>query len=240
MKHLGRRVQAGSMLNEPFSMGVRISRKASAGKWLCPCSPSNHAAATLFARGWCAGVVPEFSGGSTRNFPARWPIETYAQTDAIRPGARPRRNHHANLSKEVAAKAVPRAHDIILSIISKAQDLHGMTIHAFVFLSTHAYFLLSPAVCGNASYACGSARLPQIAISSVNYVALHPAGVYLPEQNVIDQSQRARVYASAAAARTEAATFAAPSHHISPVAGFAQELCELSNAPKLQLAFFLL
>jgi hypothetical protein len=34
--------------------------------------------------------------------------------------------------------------DIILGIIGKAQALYAMTIHAFVFLSTHAHFLLSP------------------------------------------------------------------------------------------------
>jgi hypothetical protein len=34
--------------------------------------------------------------------------------------------------------------DIILGIIGKAQALYGMTIHAFVFMSTHAHFLLSP------------------------------------------------------------------------------------------------
>jgi len=34
--------------------------------------------------------------------------------------------------------------DIVLGIVGKAQALYGMTIHAFVFLSTHAHFLLSP------------------------------------------------------------------------------------------------
>jgi hypothetical protein len=38
----------------------------------------------------------------------------------------------------------PELTDIILGIIGKAQALYGMTIHAFVFLSTHAHFLLSP------------------------------------------------------------------------------------------------
>jgi hypothetical protein len=38
--------------------------------------------------------------------------------------------------------------DIILGIIGKAQDLYSMTIHAFVFLSTHAHFLLSPSSAG--------------------------------------------------------------------------------------------
>jgi len=38
--------------------------------------------------------------------------------------------------------------DIILGIIGKAQDLYGMTIHAFVFLSTHAHLLLSPRSAG--------------------------------------------------------------------------------------------
>jgi hypothetical protein len=34
--------------------------------------------------------------------------------------------------------------DIILGILGKAQAIYGMTIHAFVFMSTHAHFLLSP------------------------------------------------------------------------------------------------
>src|SRR5512136_889713 len=38
----------------------------------------------------------------------------------------------------------PELTDIILGIIGKAQALYGMTIHAFVFLSTHAHFLVSP------------------------------------------------------------------------------------------------
>src|SRR5512137_2649562 len=42
----------------------------------------------------------------------------------------------------------PELTDIILGIIGKAQALHGMTIHAFVFLSTHAHFLVSPTSAG--------------------------------------------------------------------------------------------
>jgi hypothetical protein len=38
----------------------------------------------------------------------------------------------------------PELTDIIFGIVGKAQALYGMTIHAFVFLSTHAHFLLSP------------------------------------------------------------------------------------------------
>jgi hypothetical protein len=38
----------------------------------------------------------------------------------------------------------PELTDIILGIIGKAQDMYGMAIHAFVVLSTHAHFLLSP------------------------------------------------------------------------------------------------
>jgi hypothetical protein len=38
----------------------------------------------------------------------------------------------------------PELTDIILGIIGKAQALYSMTIHAFVFLSTHRHFLLSP------------------------------------------------------------------------------------------------
>ena len=38
----------------------------------------------------------------------------------------------------------PELTNIILGIIGKAQTLYTMTIHAFVFLGTHAHFLLSP------------------------------------------------------------------------------------------------
>jgi hypothetical protein len=38
----------------------------------------------------------------------------------------------------------PELNDLILGVIGKAQALYGMSIHAFVFLSTHAHFLLSP------------------------------------------------------------------------------------------------
>jgi hypothetical protein len=42
----------------------------------------------------------------------------------------------------------PELTDLLLGIIGKAQSLYGMTIHAFVFLSTHAHFLLSPSSAG--------------------------------------------------------------------------------------------
>ena len=42
----------------------------------------------------------------------------------------------------------PELTEIILGIIGKAQDMYGMAIHAFVVLSTHAHFLLSPAHTG--------------------------------------------------------------------------------------------
>jgi len=38
----------------------------------------------------------------------------------------------------------PELTDIILGVIGKAQDLYGMAIHAFVVLSNHTHFLLSP------------------------------------------------------------------------------------------------
>jgi hypothetical protein len=38
----------------------------------------------------------------------------------------------------------PELTEIILGIIGRAQDMYGMAIHAFVVLSTHAHFLLSP------------------------------------------------------------------------------------------------
>ena len=48
------------------------------------------------------------------------------------------------LQGRLLLKPSPELTDIILGIIGKAQALYGMTIHAFVFLSTHAHFLLSP------------------------------------------------------------------------------------------------
>src|SRR5512137_501903 len=42
----------------------------------------------------------------------------------------------------------PELTDIILGIVGKAQALYGMTIHAFVFMSTHAHFLVSPTGAG--------------------------------------------------------------------------------------------
>jgi hypothetical protein len=45
-------------------------------------------------------------------------------------------------------KPSPELTDLVLGIVGKAQALYGMTIHAFVFLSTHAHFLLSPTDAG--------------------------------------------------------------------------------------------
>ena len=45
-------------------------------------------------------------------------------------------------------KPSPELTAIILGIIGMAQSLYGMTIHAFVFLSTHSHFLLSPTSAG--------------------------------------------------------------------------------------------
>jgi hypothetical protein len=42
----------------------------------------------------------------------------------------------------------PELTDIILGIIGKAQELYGMTIHAFGLLGIHAHFLLSPTSAG--------------------------------------------------------------------------------------------
>jgi hypothetical protein len=52
------------------------------------------------------------------------------------------------LQGRLLLKPSPELTDIILGIIGKAQSLYGMTIHAFVFLSTHAHFLLSPSSAG--------------------------------------------------------------------------------------------
>jgi putative transposase len=45
-------------------------------------------------------------------------------------------------------KPSPELTDIILGVIGKAQDLYEMTIHAFVVVSNHAHFLLSPSSAG--------------------------------------------------------------------------------------------
>jgi len=48
------------------------------------------------------------------------------------------------LQGRLLLKPSPELTDLILGVIGKAQSRYGMTIHAFVFLSTHAHFLLSP------------------------------------------------------------------------------------------------
>ncbi len=52
------------------------------------------------------------------------------------------------LQGRLLLKPSPELTAIVLGVIGKAQSLYGMTIHAFVFLSTHAHFLLSPASAG--------------------------------------------------------------------------------------------
>jgi hypothetical protein len=52
------------------------------------------------------------------------------------------------LQGRLLLKPSPELTDIILGIIGKAQERYAMTIHAFVFLSTHAHFLLSPSYPG--------------------------------------------------------------------------------------------
>ena len=52
------------------------------------------------------------------------------------------------LQGRLLLKPSPDLTDLILGIVGKAQDLYGMTVHAFVFLSTHAHFLLSPKSAG--------------------------------------------------------------------------------------------
>ena len=52
------------------------------------------------------------------------------------------------LQGRLLLKPSPELTDLILGVIGKAQALYGMTIHAFVFLSTHAHFLVSPSSAG--------------------------------------------------------------------------------------------
>ena len=52
------------------------------------------------------------------------------------------------LQGRLLLKPSPELTDLILGVIGKAQALYGMTIHALVFLSTHAHFLLSPSSAG--------------------------------------------------------------------------------------------
>jgi hypothetical protein len=52
------------------------------------------------------------------------------------------------LQGRLLLKPSPELTDLILGVIGKAQALYGMTIHAFVFLSTHAHFLVSPTSAG--------------------------------------------------------------------------------------------
>jgi hypothetical protein len=48
------------------------------------------------------------------------------------------------LQGRLLLKPSPELTDLILGVIGKAQAIYGMTVHAFVFLSTHAHFLVSP------------------------------------------------------------------------------------------------
>jgi hypothetical protein len=52
------------------------------------------------------------------------------------------------LQGRLLLKPSPELTAIILGVVGKAQTLYGMTIHAFVFLSTHSHFLLSPTSAG--------------------------------------------------------------------------------------------
>jgi hypothetical protein len=48
------------------------------------------------------------------------------------------------IQSRLLLKPSPELTDIVLGVIGKAQSLYGMAIHAFVVLSNHAHFLLSP------------------------------------------------------------------------------------------------
>jgi hypothetical protein len=52
------------------------------------------------------------------------------------------------LQGRLLLKPSPELTDLILGVIGKAQTLYNMTIHAFVFLSTHAHLILSPSSAG--------------------------------------------------------------------------------------------
>jgi hypothetical protein len=52
------------------------------------------------------------------------------------------------LQGRLLLKPSPELTDLILGVIGKAQARYGMTIHVFVFLSTHAHFLVSPSSAG--------------------------------------------------------------------------------------------
>jgi hypothetical protein len=71
--------------------------------------------------------------------------------------ARPLRFVPANALVEITTRTIqgrlllrpsPELTDIILGVIGKAQGLYGMAIHAFVLVSTHSHFLLSPSSAG--------------------------------------------------------------------------------------------
>ena len=71
--------------------------------------------------------------------------------------ARPLRVIHEHSLVEITTRTIhgrlllkpsPELNDLVLGVIGKAQALYGMTIHAFVFLSTHAHFLVSPSSAG--------------------------------------------------------------------------------------------
>jgi REP element-mobilizing transposase RayT len=38
----------------------------------------------------------------------------------------------------------PKLNDLILGVVGRAQEMYGMIIHAFVFMSNHCHFLVAP------------------------------------------------------------------------------------------------
>jgi hypothetical protein len=76
------------------------------------------------------------------------PTTIHAQTAPLRPRRFARRGHHPHYPGQAAPQTLPELTEIILGVIGKAQGLYGMAIHAFVLVSTHAHFLLSPSSAG--------------------------------------------------------------------------------------------
>jgi len=48
------------------------------------------------------------------------------------------------LQGRLLLKPSPQLNDLILGVVGRAQDMYGMVIHAFVFMSNHCHFLLAP------------------------------------------------------------------------------------------------
>jgi hypothetical protein len=88
--------------------------------------------------------------------------------------------------------------DLILGVVGKAQSLYGLTIHAFVFLSTHAHFLLSPTSAGHLAVEMetpgGFPNLPTMVRDQRSWPAPHAIFMQFVNANVAKEAGRLHVW----------------------------------------------